>query len=461
MRIKVTAFILTLMLCFSFVGSSFAENENIKNDKVNIENESTQEEKIVAKSPHAIVLDMRTGAVLYKKKAGERVYPAALTNIMTAVLVLEHCNMEELVVASETALSNVKAGDNKMGIVKEEKLSVRQLLYGMMLESASDAASVLAEKTSGSIEKFVSLMNEKAHSLGMKNTNFTNPTGEHDERHYTTASDMAILTRYAMGISEFCEVVKCQSYSIPATEKNHTSRKITNRNHFVSNLLRNDYYYKYSTGIKTGYSPEAKSCIAASAEKNGMALIAIVFEAETQDNVAQSFTDCRDMFDFVFENYVSQTIVSEGEIIAQTEILNTRRDNKLILKAENKVSVIRKRDSEDIEVTYKDTLAKEVSAPVEKNERIGVREYFLNGKSIGKLNLLAEKSYALDPITFLVNKMIAFVTSPWLFVAIVIAIFILVMAERRRRRILRKKRRDARNRRNRELMRSLDDLDIE
>lgn len=459
MKNKIIAFALALIMLFSLPFNALAEEEKIKENKEADETVAqAEEETLAAQSPHAILLDLKTGSVIYKKKAGEKVYPAGLTTIMTALLVLENCNLEELVTASETALANVQTGDSKMGIVKEERLSVRQLLYGMLLASASDAANVLAEKTAGSIEEFVILMNKRARELGMKNTNFTNPSGEHDERHYTTAYDMALLTCRAMDNETFCEIVKCQSYSIPATEKSHSARKITNRNHFVSNLLRNDYYYRYSTGIKTGYTEAAKSCIAASAQKNGMSLIALVFEAETQDNVAQSFTDCRKMFDFVFENYVSQTVVKEGDIVAQTELVNSRRNNKLILKAEKTVAVIREKDAENLNVTYKDSVAESVSAPVKEDDVIGTREYFLDGESIGVLNLLADKSYKLDPITYVINKMIAFVTSPWLFVTIALIIFILIMAERRRRRVLRKKRREARKKRNNELLRSIDEL---
>ena len=173
-----------------------------------------------------------------------------------------------------------------------------------MLRSGNDAAVAIANTVAGSMENFVYLMNEYATTIGMKNTNFNNPTGEFDERHYTTASDMQKLVLHAMSIPEFCEIVKCQSYSIPPTEQNKSARKVTNKNHFVSNLLRNDYYYKYSTGIKSGYSPEAKSCIAASAQRGNVHLAALVFGAETKDNVALSFTDCRDMFDYVFETKI-------------------------------------------------------------------------------------------------------------------------------------------------------------
>ncbi len=450
MKKKILAYALTVILLLSF-SCAFAAPEK-EGDQVNNEEKITS---LTAKSPHVILLDLKTGTVLYKKSADEKVYPAALTNIMTALLVLENCNLEELVPASDTALSNVAAGDSKMGIIKDERLSVRQLLYGMMLSSASDAANLLAEKTSGSIDDFVALMNKRAEELGMKNTCFANPTGEHDERHYTTATDMAILTREAMKNETFAEIVKAKSYSIPATEKCHTARKITNRNHFVSNLLRNDYYYEWSTGIKTGYSIEAKSCIAVSAEKGSISLLALVFEADTVDNVALSFQDARNMFDYVFENYVSETIAKKDEIIAQTNLENARREKKLILKTQNEVSFIKTKDTKESTITYKDSIPQKVSAPVKENAIIGTREYFVDGKSIGTVNLLAKKSYKLDPITFIVNKMIAFITSPWLFVAIAFAIFIFVIVERRRRRILRQKRREARKRRNRELMDSI------
>ncbi len=457
MKNKILACAILIVLLFS-LSTVYAQPEGIDGNTEQL-NTETSKEVIAAMSPHVLLVDMNTGMVLYSKNASEKVYPSTLTNIMTALLVLENCNLEELVTASETALSNVPSGDNKLGIVKGENLSVRQLLYAILLSSSSDATNLLAEKTSGSIDEFVKLMNTRAKELGMVNTNFTNPTGTHDERHYTTAEDMAVLVRTAMENETFREIVKCQSYSIPATEQNPTARKVVNRNHFVSILLRNDYYYKYATGIKTGYSAEAKSCIAASAEKNGISLLALVFEADTVDNVAQSFADCKALFDFVFDNYVSQSVVDKGEIIAQTGVENTRRDNKLILKSEKDISIIRHKDSPESQITFKDYLKKSVSAPIKKEQVIGAREYFADGVSIGTVNLLADKSYKLDIITYLVNQMIAFITSPWLFVSIAALIFVFIMFERRRRRILRKKRRDARKKRNRELLKEIDEFE--
>lgn len=427
---RITSVLLTVFIVFSFCCLSLAENENIEE----VNNEKSE---LSANAPSAVLVDRYTGMVLYRKNAGDRVYPADLTKIMTAVLVLENCKLEETAKASETALSNIPSGASPL-LVKDEKLSVRQLLYAMMLASSSDAANVLAEKTSGSIEKFVSLMNDKAQELEMKNTNFTNPTGEHDERHYTTAEDMAKLAVYAMKLDDLREIVKCASYSIPSTDKYSSVRDIKTTNRLLKK--ENEYYYRYATGLKTGFTAEAKICIAASAQKDDISVIALVFGSERDDG----YKDCKTMFDFVFENYVGQSVVKKGDIVAQTVVVNTRRNSKLILKTDMDVSVLKLKDGGEIKITYKDSIPEEVSAPVKANQIIGKREYYLDGELICAVNLIADKDYTLDPISFVVNKMIAFVTSPWLFVVIIIAFVLFVMYERRRRRIQRQKRREER-----------------
>lgn len=425
---RIISVLLTIFLIFSVLSVVLAENESEIN---------SEKKEFSASAPSAILVDRHTGMVIYKKSSAERVYPADLTKIMTAVLVLENCKLEETAKASETALSNIPAGASPL-LLKGEKLSVRQLLYAMILASSSDAANVLAEKTSGSIEEFVSLMNKKAQELQMKNTNFTNPSGEHDERHYTTAEDMAKLAVYAMRTDEFREIVKCSSYSIPATDKYSSVRDIKTTNR----LLRkeNEYYYRYATGLKTGFTAEAKICIAASAEKNNISVIGLVFGSERDDG----YKDCKAMFDFVFDNYVGQNVVRKGDIVAQTVVVNTRRNSKLILKTDADASVLKLKNEGEIKVTYKDNIPKEVSAPVKANQIIGTRKYYLDGKLICTVNLVSDKDYVLDPISFIVNKMIAFLTSPWLFVVIIFALVIFVVIERRRRRIRRQKRREQR-----------------
>lgn len=454
MKMKNKLISLFLIIILTTFNLPLVNATNINDTSLQNETSENAETKITlsAKSSNVVLLDMNTGSVLYEKNSDEKIFPAEITEIMTAVVVLENENLEKLFEANETALTNISDGDSKMGIVAGERLSVRQLLHGMLLASASDAANVLAQGTGGSTEEFVELMNKKAKKLGMKNTNFTNPTGAHDERHYSTAKDMAILARYAMSINEFREIVKTQSYTITPTEKNKNERKIINRNHFVSRMLRADYYYKYSTGIKTGYTVEAKSCIAASAKKGNVELLGLIFGANTEDNVAISFVDCRNMFDFVFENYKSVRVVSADKIVAQTKLTNARRTKKVILKAGKDLDALKDKQINETEITFKDDYPEEISAPIEENQEIGNREYFLNGNPVGTVPLVADKNYNFDPITFFINKIMAFVKSPWLFVSIALIIILLVLKERHRRKVLRNERKKAKMERNKKMI---------
>ncbi len=456
---RIVSALLAMLLLFSATAygenvqstaSQAAENTETKEEKEE-KKEPEKKKKMAAQSPYAVLADLKTGNIIYKKNAEKRVYPASLTKIMTAVIVLENSKMEEIVTVTEAATANVKAGDSKAGLVKGERLSVRQLLYAMLLASAADATNALAEHIDGSIEKFVVHMNEYSQKLEMKNTSFTNPTGDHDDRHYTTALDMTKLVCYAMKNDDFREIVRCTSYNIPATEKYKSERVIANKNYFVSPYIKRDYFYKYATGIKTGYTKEAKSCIAASARKNNTELACVIFGAKTVDGETQSFTDCQRLFDFVFENYSEHTVVKADAIVTQTNVENTRRTKKMLLKTADGIIALKNKNEKKAEITFKDNVKKSVKAPVKAGEKVGTREYFLNGASVGTVALVADKDYKFDLITFIVNKTVAFFTSPWLFAAIAAAIIVFVFWQRRKRRILRKKRRDARRRRNTEI----------
>ena len=180
----------------------------------------------------------------------------------------------------------------------------------------------------------------------------------------------------------------------------------------------------------------------------------MVFGSERDDG----YKDCKSMFDFVFDNYVGQNVVKKGDIVAQTIVVNTRRNSKLILKTDADVSVIKLKSEGEVKVTYKDNIPKEVSAPVKANQIIGTREYYLDGKLICAVNLVSDKDYVLDPISFLVNKMIAFVTSPWLFVVIILTLIAFIIIERRRRLIRRQKRRQERANRRKMMEEEIDKM---
>jgi len=213
-------------------------------------------------SPSIILMDASTGKILYEKDIYTRRYPASLTKVMTAIIVLEKAQLNDVATVSYGAVMDISSGYVTANLQVDEELTVEQLLYLLMMASANDAAIVLAEHVSGSVEGFSALMNEKAKAIGCKDTNFVNPNGVHDENHYSTAYDLALIGKTAMKIDFFKKLVSATSYKLSATNKyDKDDRYFTNSNHLLipnSNERPDNYYHRYATGIKTGFTTPAR-----------------------------------------------------------------------------------------------------------------------------------------------------------------------------------------------------------
>ena len=202
---KKITFIILLFLFFSF-GSPWATI-------------STDARVPIIESGAAILIEKNTGKVLFEKNSNKIMYPASTTKVMTAILVLENCKLSETAIVSPTALNTIPNGYVTANIQIGEELTIKDLLYALMVKSANDAAVVLAEHVSGSVENFSILMNKKAKELGCTNTNFVNPNGIHNENHISTAQDLATITKYCMQNEIFRKIVTTTSYTLPATNK--------------------------------------------------------------------------------------------------------------------------------------------------------------------------------------------------------------------------------------------------
>ncbi|MCX7926214.1 MAG: D-alanyl-D-alanine carboxypeptidase [Fimbriimonadales bacterium] len=233
----------------------------------------------------AILMDAETGQVLYAKNAHTKLPPASLTKIMTAIIVLERCGLDDVVKASSRA---VNTKPSSMHLREGEVVKVRDLLYALMLRSANDAAVALAEHTAGSIEAFARLMNAKAREIGAKNTHFVNPHGLHDPKHISTAYDLALITRYAMANETFREIVKTRYYIVERSQ-NQDDLWMVNKAKFLRE-------YAYAEGVKTGYTNPAGFCFAGSAMRDGRRQITVVLnspqrEADTIALMEHGFND--------------------------------------------------------------------------------------------------------------------------------------------------------------------------
>lgn len=261
-------------------------------------------ECFVGKEPHmleaaylyahtALVLDADTGAVLFEKEADKRMFPASTTKMMTLLLAVEKGDLDRTVTIPESA-AKVPADSSLVPVYPGEKMTMRNLLYGLMLRSGNDAANAIATLCSGSVSAFVEEMNQKAAALGMNGTHFTNPHGYYNAEHYSTARDLALLGRHLMQNNVCVSIVSCKFYTLPATGKRPPL--LLQSNNEILNPL-SSHYYAGAFGIKSGYTRLAGFCYCGAAEKNGKRLIAVVLKCRTRN---QAWADLKNLFNLGF-----------------------------------------------------------------------------------------------------------------------------------------------------------------
>lgn len=247
----------------------------------------------------AVLLDAASGKVLYGKNPDKQFYPASITKVMTALIVLERCNLNDTVAFSSTATTNLESGAVSLNITEGDKLTVEQCLYGLLLKSANEIGNGLAEHVAGSVSAFADLMNAKAKELGCRNTHFANPHGLNDSTHMTTPYDMALIMRAALQNATFRKIDTTTSYQFPATKK-EAARTITMGHKMM--YTTDSRYYEGIIGGKTGYTSKAGNTLVTGAERNGVRLIAVVMKAK-----GTQYTDTIAMLDYGFEHYAALT----------------------------------------------------------------------------------------------------------------------------------------------------------
>lgn len=246
----------------------------------------------------AVLIDADSGAVLYSKNADQSYYPASITKILTALVVLEHCSLDEIVTFSYDDVYNVEAGSSTAGIDEGDKLTVRDCLYAMMLASANESANALACHVSGSREAFAELMNETAARLGCTGSHFANPSGLNDENHYTTAHDMALIMQAAIKNPTFLEITGTISYQLAPTKRNPEGGYVA-CHHKMLNKYESLYYPGVFSG-KTGYTSLAGNTLVTAARRDGLTLIAVILNGHLSH-----YSDTKNLLDFGFSGFQS------------------------------------------------------------------------------------------------------------------------------------------------------------
>jgi serine-type D-Ala-D-Ala carboxypeptidase (penicillin-binding protein 5/6) len=327
-------------------------------------------------SPAAIVETMDSGKVLYAHDADKRRAMASTTKIMTAILVLESgVDLDSTVKVSAKAASTwetstwVKAGD---------VLTVKQLLYAMLLRSANGAAVALAENDAGSVSAFAEKMNQKAQELGMKDTHFVTPNGLDAQGHYSTAADMALLGRYAMKNKQFRQFVDTKQYTLQI--KGHQSLLINNTNTLLTQ-------YSWVNGVKTGSTPNGDYCLVSSGTKDGREVIAVVLGNEDSD---ARFADSGALLKFGLDQFRTVQIVDKGVTLAEAS-LPYQGGGKLELVTDGALEM---ELSADETIVTSVSIDKGIKLPVKAGEVYGHVVVKTGGQEVGRVNLAATKSFS-------------------------------------------------------------------
>lgn len=317
---------LAAVLIFTSVNPTdvFAANEKATNKKSAAKKEtatdkkSTETKETWPKGPKvnaqsAILMDASSGLVLYQKKCDKPQYPASITKIMTSLLAIENCSMGEIVTFSHDSVYGIEPGSSHIGIREGEKLTIEQSLYAIMLASANEVSWGVGEHISGSLNAFAKKMTERAKELGCKNTNFVNANGLHNDKHYTTAYDMALIAREALKYSTFRKIISTTSYAIPPTNKHKKPNAFSNHHQMLCGNKYPKYKYEYCIGGKTGYTTKAGSTLVTFAEKNGIELICVVMRANGPASPENEYTDSTSLFNWAFENFTQYDIKGNSQ----------------------------------------------------------------------------------------------------------------------------------------------------
>lgn len=317
----------------------------------------------------AIVIDAESGRVLFEKNAYIKRPMASTTKVMTAIIALENCDLNEVVTVSRNA---ALVNGSTINLTTGEKLTMRELMYGLLLRSGNDAAIAIAEHIGGSVDGFAKMMNDKAREIGAYNTKFTTPHGLDEEGHYSTAYDMALITRYALKNPVFNDIVGTRSIQVGKRTMNNTNEML--------------WGYEGADGVKTGYTGKAGRCLITSATRNGRRYISVVLFCDSRDQRALS---SKKILDYAFDRYFPQTLI-KSEYIGYVPVI--RGNEKQLPVYVEKTITLPVTEIEKNELYTRISLPKSLHAPIRQKQIVGTLSVFLGDEILCESVIRAGKN---------------------------------------------------------------------
>jgi len=393
-----------------------------------------QQPELTAKA--ALLMDAKYDQVLYEKNADQRMVPASLTKVMTAMLVLDEVDagnlrMDQIVTASNTFTKGLAANGSTQNIRAGEQMTLSDLLYCLLVPSANEAANILAETVDGSIEAFVERMNSKAAELGCEGTQFANPHGLHHPDHYSTARDLYRIARKAMENEIFRTIVSTKRHEVPATNM-HEARVFYNTNALlVTWYYLDSYIYDKTIGIKTGTTDEGGYCLLSAAQDEEQYLISVVLDApmiplENGRNDRRHFTESRELFRWGFDNFSRRQIVDTATPIAQVDVTLSGTDHVLVRPAAQLERTL-PNDMDLSKVTQTVHLDSDtVAAPVEEGQVLGKLVLAYEGEELGAVDLVSVSAAERSAFLYRLHQIKQFFSHPIVRIITVIVVLAIV-----------------------------------
>lgn len=332
-------------------------------------------EEISTSACACVIIDQSSGRILLSHNADTPLPMASTTKVMTALLALENCSLDELVTCSRNAFG---VPGTSIYLSEGETLSMRHMLMGLMLASGNDAATAIAEHIGGSVEEFCRMMTNRAQEIGCTDTVFLTPHGLPMEGHFTTARDLALITREAMQHPYFRELVSTQRATIP-WEGRAYDRVLNNKNRLLST-------YEGATGVKTGYTKKAGRCLVFSAARNGMSIIGVVL------NCPDWFNEAARLMDVAFDRYEAVTMLKAGDVVGQVDVLHSDCDHIEAILTDDLTGVAPRGAVPQLEIDLPETL----EAPVTAGLPVGTVRLICGGVTIAEVPLLAGQTASRD-----------------------------------------------------------------
>lgn len=360
----------------------------------------TEKPKILAEA--AILIDSSTEKILYSKNETEILYPASTTKVLSAILTIENCNLDDIVTVPYEAISTIPSGYTVADLQVGEKLTIRQVLELALVPSANDAANTLAFCVCDSIENFADLMNKKVSDLGLTNTHFTNPSGIHDDNHYSTAYDLAMIMKYCMKNPTFRSLAGMKYCTIPSTNK-YEERVFTTTNELLLRNNSSNYFYEFTIAGKTGYTTKAKNCLISVSNKDDFELICVVLSSGMYpNNLSGRFVDSKKLFEYGYSNYALGKLRDKNAIATQVEIKNGSKETKdLNLLISNDITAVIPQDNLNSQFNAEIYVDENLLAPISQGQIVGKITYDIDGIKYSS-DLVAEHSVEVSSFFILV-----------------------------------------------------------